>query len=315
MAAPDDTDAAPAAPGERRAGGALVVVPTPIGNLADLSPRGREALAAAGAVACEDTRRTGALLHAVGLAAPPLLRVDAHTEADRAAALIARVEAGERVALVTDAGTPGISDPGAAVVRAVLAAGLPVEVLPGPVAAVVAVVASGLDTSRVALDGFLPRKGPARAARLAELAVERRTVALHEAPGRVGATLADLARACGPDRRAAVARELTKLHEEVWRGTLDELAGRAAAEGVRGEVVIVVAGRAPDRSGGDDDEVRDALRRAREEGLSPGRAAAEVAVALGRPRREVYEIGLALLDPADPGAEEPSPTDEASDEP
>lgn len=299
MAETDDTTGGePGSPGDSAGPprGALVVVATPIGNLGDLSPRARDALTSADAVACEDTRRTGALLRGVGLSAPTLLRVDAHTEVDRADGIVARVTAGERVALVSDAGTPGISDPGVAVIRAVVAAGLDVEVVPGPVAAIVAVVASGLDTTRIALDGFLPRRGPARAARLAELAVERRTVTLHEAPSRLAPTLADLVRACGDARPAAVARELTKLHEEVWRGTLGDLAARAEEDRVRGEVVIVVAGADRETTVEGDDDVRAALSRARAEGLSPGRAAAEVAAALGRPRREVYEVSLSLDD-------------------
>lgn len=286
--------------------GALVVVATPIGNLGDLSPRARDELAGADLVCCEDTRRTGKLLQLAGIGTRPLRRVDAHTEGSEAAAVVDRVAAGGRVVLVSDAGTPGISDPGAAVVRAVVAAGLPVVAVPGPVAAVTAVVVSGLDTGRIALDGFLPRGGPVRSARLAELAVERRTVALYEAPGRVAATLADLAAACGPDRAVAVARELTKLHEEVWRGPLGEATAWASAHPPRGEVVIVVAGAAPSADRDDDADVRTALSAARQRGLSPGRAAAEVAAALGRPRREVY--ALALRDDEGPGP--PSPQDD-----
>lgn len=272
--------------------GALVVVATPIGNLGDLSPRARDELAAADLVCCEDTRRTGKLLELAGIGSRPLRRVDAHTEGSESDAVVARVAAGERVVLVSDAGTPGISDPGSVVVRAVVAAGLPVVAVPGPVAAVAAAVVSGLDTARIALDGFLPRGGPERSARLAELAVERRTVALYEAPGRVATTLADLAAACGAEREVAVARELTKLHEEVWRGPVGEAAAWAEEAAPRGEVVIVVAGAAPAADGDDDADVRTALRAARQRGLSPGRAAAEVAAALGRTRREVYALAL-----------------------
>ncbi len=276
-----------------------MVVATPIGNLGDLSPRARDELSTADLVCCEDTRRTGRLLQLAGIGSRPLRRVDAHTEAGEAEAVVARVAAGERVVLVSDAGTPGISDPGAAVVRAVVAAGLPVLAVPGPVAAVAAAVVSGLDTARLALDGFLPRRGPERSARLAELAVERRTVALYEAPGRVAATLADLVAACGPDRPVAVARELTKLHEEVWRGPVAEVVARAEADPPRGEVVIVLGGAAGATDGSvasGDDDVRAALRTARARGLSPGRAAAEVAAALGRPRREVYALALDAAD-------------------
>ncbi|QYG92551.1 16S rRNA (cytidine(1402)-2'-O)-methyltransferase [Iamia sp. SCSIO 61187] len=273
--------------------GRLVVVATPIGNMGDLSPRAADALRHADLVCCEDTRRTGRLLQHAAVAAPPLRRVDAHTEAEAAGDVVARVGRGETVALVTDAGTPGVSDPGTRVVAAVVAAGLAVEVVPGPVAAIAAVVLSGLPTDRLAIDGFLPRGGPERSVRLAELAVERRTTALYEAPGRVAATLAEVAAACGDDRPVAVARELTKLHEEVWRGPAGEAAAWAAAHEVRGEVVIVVGG-APAAEGAEgDDAVLVALRAARAQGLSPGRAAAEVAAALGRPRREVYALALA----------------------
>ncbi len=268
------------------------MVATPIGNLGDLAPRAVEELAGADLICCEDTRRTGRLLSHAGIERPPLKRLDAHTEADAAADVVARIAAGARVALVTDAGTPGVSDPGARLVEAVVDAGLAVTTVPGPVAAVAALVLSGFDTARFAVDGFLPRKGAERSARLAELAAEHRTVVLYEAAGRVARTLADLAQACGPERRVAVARELTKLHEEVWRGPLGEAVDRVGDADLRGEVVLVLEGAPPEGDGGDDADVRAALRAAQDRGLGPGRAAAEVAAALGRPRREVYALGL-----------------------
>lgn len=279
-----------------------MVVATPIGNLGDLSPRAVEELAGADLICCEDTRRTGRLLAHAGIVAPGLRRLDAHTEAAAADDVVTRIADGARVALVTDAGTPGVSDPGARLVGAVVAAGLSVTTVPGPVAAVAALVLSGFDTARFAVDGFLPRKGADRSARLTELAVERRTTVLYEAPGRVGRTLSDLARACGPDRRVAVARELTKLHEEVWRAPLGEAAAQATQADPRGEIVLVLEG-ATAASGDDDDAVRDALRTARERGLGPGRAAAEVAAALGRPRREVYALALDGVEQATPDGE------------
>lgn len=284
--------------------GALVVVATPIGNLGDLAPRAVEELGAADLICCEDTRRTGRLLQHVGVQAPPLRRVDAHTEGAGAADVVARIGAGARVVLVTDAGTPGVSDPGARLVEAVLDAGLDVTTVPGPVAAVAALVLSGFATARFAVDGFLPRKGAERSARLAELAAEHRTVVLYEAPGRVAATLADLARACGPDRRVAVARELTKLHEEVWRAPLAQAAARIEDAEPRGEHVIVLEGAARSTDPTGDSDVLAALAAARDQGLSPGRAAAEVAAALGRPRREVYALAVGAV-PA--GAEEGDP--------
>lgn len=281
-----------------------MVVATPIGNLGDLAPRAVNELSQADLICCEDTRRTGRLLVHAGVTAPALRRVDAHTEDGAAADVVARIAAGDHVALVTDAGTPGVSDPGARLVRAVLAAGLTVTTVPGPVAAVAALVLSGFDTARFAVDGFLPRKGSERSARLAELAVERRTAVLYEAPSRLARTLADLRDACGPDRRATVARELTKLHEEVWRGTLAELALRADGEVARGEVVVVLDGAGARAAGsdGDDASVRTALRAAHGRGLGPGRAAAEVAAALGRSRREVYDLAVDLghQEPPDP---------------
>jgi len=290
--------------------GAFVVVATPIGNLGDLPPRAVEELGRADLICCEDTRRTGMLLVHAGIAAPKLRRVDAHTEDDAAADVVARVAQGQRVALVTDAGTPGVSDPGARLARAVIDAGLPVTTVPGPVAAVVALVLSGFDTARFAVDGFLPRKGAERSARLAELAAERRTTVLYEAPSRVARTLADLRDACGPDRPVAVARELTKLHEEVWRGSLADVATRAAADDPRGEVAVVLAGAVASGATGGDDDVRTALRAALDRGLGPGRAAAEVAAALGRSRAEVYALAVADRDaegagPDGPGSDGP----------
>jgi 16S rRNA (cytidine1402-2'-O)-methyltransferase len=207
--------------------GHLVLVATPIGNLGDLPPRAVEVLAAADVVACEDTRRTGRLLAAAGVRARALVAVHDHNEASQVGTVLGRLRAGEVVAVVTDAGTPGISDPGERLVRAATQAGFEVRVVPGPSAAISALVASGLPTGRFVFEGFLPRKGSGRSERLAALAVEQRTLVLYEAPHRLGRTLADLAAALGGDRRTAIARELTKLHEEVWRGTLDEAVARA----------------------------------------------------------------------------------------
>ncbi len=256
-------------------------------------------------ICCEDTRRTGQLLTLAGLERRPLRRLDAHTEADAAADVVRRIAAGERVALVSDAGTPTVSDPGARLVRAVVDADLPVTTVPGPVAAVAALVVSGLDTARFVVEGFLPRKGADRSSRLVEVAAERRTTVLYEAPNRVARTLADLAGACGGDRPAAVVREITKRFEEVWRGTLAELAARAEEAAPRGEVVLVVGGATASAGAGDDD-VHAALAAARARGLPPGRAAAEVAAALGRPRSEVYALALGEADDSDDADEDAS---------
>jgi len=199
----------------------LTLVATPIGNLGDLSPRAVEALAVADVVACEDTRRTGRLLQHAGVDGVRLMRLDAHTEERAAQRVVACLDEGQQVAVVTDAGTPGISDPGERLVKIALAAGHQVTVVPGPAAPVAALVVSGLPTQRWCMEGFLPRKGQERKQRLAEIAAEERTTVLFESPKRVAATVADLLELCGPDRPMAIVREVTKLHEEVFRGSLD----------------------------------------------------------------------------------------------
>jgi 16S rRNA (cytidine1402-2'-O)-methyltransferase len=292
-------------------GGALVLVATPIGNLGDLSPRAAATLAEADVIACEDTRRTRHLLTAAGITPRSLIAVHEHNEASAVPGILERVKGGQRVALVTDAGTPGISDPGQRVVRAVAAAGLAVEVVPGPTAAVAALVISGLDTDRWCFEGFLPRRAGERGRRLADLAGEARTLVFYEAPSRVDATLAALAGAFGAERRVAVARELTKMFEETWRGTLGEAvsladntatAARAAAAadaadaaGVptrRGEYVIVVEG-ATDRTFTDED-VTARLVQHLEAGDDRKGAVAAVAAELRLPRRRVYDLALRL---------------------
>ncbi len=282
--------------------GSLVLVGTPIGNMGDLSPRAARELAAADVIACEDSRRTGRLLELAGLARRPMLVINDHTEGARTGEVLARLGSGERVAVVTDAGMPGISDPGERLVRAAAAAGFRVEVVPGPSALLAALVASGLPTGRFAFEGFLARKGSARRERLDELAGEQRTVVLFEAPHRLARTLADLAQAFGGDRRVAVCRELTKLHEEIWRGSLAEATGWAEADAPRGEVVLVVDGAPPPPEPGDP-EVAAALSGLLASGSSRRDASAEVARRLGVSRRRAYEISLDLDGP--PGPEPP----------
>ncbi len=275
--------------GDPGAGG-LILVATPIGNLGDLSPRAATALAAADVVACEDTRRTGRLLQHAGVDGARLLRVDAHTEDRVAARIVAHLDEGRTVAMVTDAGTPGISDPGERLVRRVLDAGHRVSVIPGPTAPVAALVASGLATNRWCMEGFLPRKGSDRVARLAELGVEERTIVLLESPRRLAATLGDLAGALGGDRSVAVARELTKLHEETWRGTLAGAVDHYV-EAPKGEVVIVVAG-APPSDEPDDQRVLAVVTEARSGGASTRDAADEAVRRLGVSRRRAYRLAL-----------------------
>jgi len=271
----------------------LVLVGTPIGNLGDLSPRAVDALRRADAICCEDTRRTGRLLQHAGLERTPLLVVNDHTEVAAIPAVLQRLAAGERVAVVTDAGMPGVSDPGERLVRAAVAAGHAVEVVPGPSAAISALVASGLPTGRWAFEGFLPRKGSGRTERLREVAVDPRTVVLYEAPHRLARTLADLAAACGAERRVAVARELTKLHEQLWRGTLGGAVAWTEAVPPRGEIVIVLDG-APAPEAATADELEDAVRARLAAGDTPKDAATNVARTLGVPKRAAYEVATRL---------------------
>ena len=272
------------------ASGRLVLVATPIGNLGDLSPRAAEELAAADLVACEDTRRTGRLLQHAGISGSDLLRLDEHTEDRSTAVVVDRIAGGDTVALVSDAGMPGISDPGERVVRRVVEAGHPVVVVPGPSAPVAAVSASGLATDRWCMEGFLPRKGSARSDRLAELAVEERTMVLFESPNRLAKTLRDLVGVLGPDRRAVVAREMTKLHEEFVRGTVAELADRFD-EPPKGEAVLVLEG-APPPAEVDDERIQVVLDEARSGGASTRDAADEAARRLGVSRRRAYRLAL-----------------------
>ncbi|MGM9322078.1 16S rRNA (cytidine(1402)-2'-O)-methyltransferase [Deinococcus aquaticus] len=218
-------------------GARVWLVPTPVGNLGDITLRALDVLRAADAVACEDTRRTGALLTHLGIR-KPLVRLDAHTM--RRAPQV--LEKYPRLAYVSDAGTPGISDPGAELVQAAVAADIPVEVLPGATAFVPALVLSGLPGGRFTFEGFLPRSGRERKERLSAVAARSETSVLYESPHRLHATLLDLAQACGETRAASVTRELSKRFEETARGTLTELAAHFSG-GVRGEIAVVVAGR------------------------------------------------------------------------
>ncbi|QQR88281.1 MAG: 16S rRNA (cytidine(1402)-2'-O)-methyltransferase [Flavobacteriales bacterium] len=224
----------------------LVLVPTPIGNMEDITVRAQRILSECNAVIAEDTRVTGALLHKLGIK-KPLIPFHAHNEHGMVAQLTQRLLAGERLVLVSDAGTPGISDPGFLLVREAIKAGAEVECLPGPTAFVPALVASGLPCDRFVFEGFLPvKKG--RQTRLGELKNEARTIVLYESPHRIVRTLLDLSSAFGAERRACVSRELSKLHEEHVRGTLAELHAHFSAKEPKGEMVVCVAGRS-DTSG------------------------------------------------------------------
>lgn len=276
--------------------GALVLVGTPIGNLGDLSARAVDVLRTADVVACEDTRRTRALLSHLGIPAAGRLRsVPAHDEAARATGIVELVAGGARVAFVSDAGMPAISDPGAVLVRACRAAGLAVEVVPGPDAVTTALVVSGLPTDRFTFLGFLARKGRDRRADVAVVATSPVTTVVFESPRRVRATLADLVEACGPERPLALVRELTKVHETVVRGTTAEVLAALGGEDPRGECVLVV-GAAPADAGAvpEPEVVDDALRAELAAGASTRDAAAAVSARLGIARREAYDRAVRL---------------------
>lgn len=269
--------------------GRLVLVGTPIGNLGDLAPRAVEVLRDADLIVCEDTRHTGRLLKAAGVSARALLAAHDHNEAGQIGTVLERLRAGETVAVVTEAGMPGISDPGERMVRAAAEAGIEIVVVPGPSAAIAALVLSGLPAGRFAFEGFLPRSGSGRTERLAALIGETRTVVLYEAPHRMARTIADLVATLGPDRRVAIARELTKLHEETWRGSLADAARHVAEIEPRGEHVLVVEG-APPPAPADDHALVAALTRLLADGASTRDAVAEVAASFDVPKRRVYGL-------------------------
>jgi len=287
----------------------LHLVATPIGNLRDITLRALETLAAADAIACEDSRVTRKLLDHYGIATP-LTPYHEHNAAAARPKLLARLAAGEAIALVSDAGTPLVSDPGFKLVRAVCQAGLPVSAMPGPSAALAALAVAGLPTDRFFFEGFLPPKDGARRTRIAELSGIPATLILYESGPRIGRALHALAEGLGP-RQAAVCRELTKLHEEIRRGDLaalaqaydDESAGQPAE--IRGEFAIVIAPPLADDGAPRAEEVDALLRRALRH-ASVKDAVSDVAAATGRPRREIYQRALALSDnqEAEDGAEQ-----------
>jgi 16S rRNA (cytidine1402-2'-O)-methyltransferase len=274
-------------------GGALHVVATPIGNLKDLSERAREVLAKADFVAAEDTRHTQQLLEAHGIRAR-LVSVHEHNEAERAAEVLQALAGGANVALVSDAGTPLVSDPGLRIVRAAIEAGFEVRTVPGPCAAIAALSIAGLETERFAFEGFLPAKAAARRTRLAALRGDSRTLIFYEAPHRLGESLEDLRAAFGPDRRAVIARELTKLFESVYRGTLEALAQRARqdADLQRGELVIVVAGASP-AAQAQEGEIEHVLGVLLAQ-LSVSQAADLAAALTGTSRNSAYRLALKM---------------------
>lgn len=270
----------------------LWLVATPIGNMDDLSERAASVLRGVAVVCCEDTRRTGMLLKRIGAAPEKLIVANEHTEHDAAREVLDHLAAGHTVAVVTDAGTPGISDPGERLARAALEAGHPLRAVPGPAAFVMAAVVSGLPTARLAFDGFLPRSGAERRERLTEVARERRTCVLYEAPHRLVRTLEDLCEVCGTVRRVALVREMTKLHEEVWRGSLEQALAHARSVEPRGEYAIVIEPASAATGEVSDDEIVSELARRSVAGLSTRDAVDEVSAALGVARNRVYELAV-----------------------
>lgn len=274
-------------------GGVLILGGTPIGNLADASDRLRSALATADLIAVEDTRKLRTLASGLGVRTRGRVIVNHdHNEEGRSATIVQAVQDGQRVLLLSDAGMPTISDPGYVAAAAVAAADLPVTVVPGPSAALTALALSGLPTGRFTFEGFLARKGSERSRRLASLAGEERTMIFYESPHRTAATLADFVQTFGAARRGTVSRELTKLHEEVRRGTLAELAEWAESERIRGEIVIIVEGAQAPETPEAQDVVQLILDRvAAGERLKA--ACAAVAAETGTSKRELYEAALA----------------------
>lgn len=273
-----------------KAPGRLQVVATPIGNLADLSARARTVLEGADLIAAEDTRHTAALLKACGITRP-LISLHEHNESGRVPELLARLAAGETIALVSDAGTPLLSDPGYELVHRAAAAGISIQTVPGPSAIIAALTVAGLPTDRFCFEGFLPSRASERLTSLKALAYEERTLVFFEAPHRIQATLEDMATEFGAERQAVVARELTKAHETVYRGTLRELAARAAGENnfSRGEITLVVHGATRAAAAVDERQLRRTVDLLSKE-LPPGRAAALAAQLTGASRAAAYEL-------------------------
>ncbi len=276
--------------------GTLFLVATPIGNLGDLAPRAREVLRDADLLLAEDTRHTAQLLHACGIQRPAgtLESLHEHNERSRVPAVVQRLQAGATVALASDAGTPLVSDPGAALVSAAVTAGIEVVAVPGPCAAIAALTLAALPAASFAFEGFLPPRAAARRETLQDLAGESRTLVFYEAPHRLRESLEDLAGAFGGERPAAVARELTKKFETVYRGTLGSLAQQAASDAdmSRGEIVLVVQGAA--RRAAADDADADRVLRVLLDELPVSQAARIAAQLTGRPRKDLYERALRL---------------------
>jgi 16S rRNA (cytidine1402-2'-O)-methyltransferase len=274
--------------------GTLYIVGTPIGNLEDLSLRAARVLREADAIYAEDTRSAKVILAHAGAGGAPVTSYFEGNEAEREAGLVEALQAGKKVAVISEAGMPGVSDPGARAVAAAVEAGARVEVIAGPSAALAALIGSGLPSDRFLFLGFPPREQGARQELFGTLRGEAATLIFYEAPDRVHATLDDLARAFGAARRASLGRELTKVHEEHVRGTLGELSTRYAAQAPLGECTLIVEGAAAAPPVVD---IEAELKKLLAEGLGPRDAAARLVIVTGKPRRELYQLALSLRDP------------------
>lgn len=275
--------------------GMLSIVPTPIGNLEDLSFRAKQVLQQADVIACEDTRHTRILLNWAGIFKKKLLSVHKFNETNRIPYILDLIEQGYKIALVTDAGMPSISDPGSKLINEVIEQGMHIEVLPGPSAVITALVASGMDSTRFCFEGFLPRKGALRKARLKSISLELRTTVLFESPHRIKDTLCDLEAFCGGVRKVAVVKELTKIYENVWRGSLEQAIEKYSNLESRGEHVLVLEANM-DKSEGlpSHDDIAQAIQQGLKEGKSLKDVVSLVAIQLSIPKRQAYEIGIEL---------------------
>jgi 16S rRNA (cytidine1402-2'-O)-methyltransferase len=280
------------------AAGVLYVVATPIGNLEDLSPRAVRVLGDVDVVCCEDTRHTGQLLAAKQIVARRLVSLHEHNEASRVELVRDLVQSGRSVAIVSDAGTPLLSDPGGRVVAALAEAGVPIVAVPGASALLAALVVAGLAVDRFSFEGFLPRKGAARSDRLGAIARSGIPVVCYESPHRVAQTLRDLEEVCGANRRVSVSRELTKLHEETWRGVLADSVEAPAVQIARGEYVIIVDGTGPDEAV-DEEPLAPLFEQLYKAGLARRDAIAAVEILRGVGHRQAYDAALAVPLPAD----------------
>jgi len=274
--------------------GKLTIVGTPIGNLGDISPRVAEALRSADVILCEDTRHSLQLLNHLDIKGPRLVSLHEHNESGRTAQVLDMLREGQSIALVSDAGLPLVSDPGTRLVPAVIEAGFDVETVNGPTAALHALLLSGMNTSRFAFEGFLPRSGRERAERLQALAIKKRTAIIYESPQRLAKTINDLAGTEQGERRIAICRELTKLHEEVWRGTLAEAADYLDQTPPRGEYTLVLEGVAATPIEVSDVVIIEALQAELALGSSKRDAVAAVATSLALPRDRVYKLSITL---------------------